>query len=123
MRLQGHHFEIIHRDGQQHFDADAVSRLLHSGDINEARESGSESEEEHLVTMKDIRNLERFFKLQLAQHEVIMASNIREVSVVSPVSTQTDSNPTQTINSELHTAAAVLLTLSNTTPPEANHEL
>jgi hypothetical protein len=111
MKLQGHHFEIIHRDGEQHFDADAVSRILHSGDIKEARESASESEDEHLVTMKDIYNLERFFKLQLEQHQNILASNRKtEAAVVSPPST-----PPTNFN-EIETAATALLELSKTNP-------
>jgi hypothetical protein len=114
MKLQGHHFEIIHRDGQQHFDADAISRMLHSGDINEARESESESEDEHMVTMKDIRNLEKFFKLQLSQHQGSLANSKRETSVVSPspsTPTISELNTTQIRDEEKHEAATALLEL------------
>jgi hypothetical protein len=113
MKLQGHHFEIIHRDGQQHFDADAVSRILHSGDINDARESGSGSEEEHLVTMKDIRNLERFFKLQLSQHQDTLIGTKREISVITPTST---SSPIESNKEEVAAAEALIkLSATNTT--------
>jgi hypothetical protein len=108
MKLQGHHFEIIHRDGQQHFDADAISRILHSGDINEALDSGSGSEEEHLVTTKDIRNLKHFFTLQLSQHQDLLTGKKREISVVTPTSTPSPSTH------EEDTAADALLKLSST---------
>ena len=114
MKLQGHHFEIIHRDGQQHFDADAVSRMLHSGDIKNARESDSESENEHLVTMKDIRNLERFFKLQLTQHQELISGRKREISVVTPTPSsppEPTHNDTSNSTDETHEAANTLLAM------------
>jgi hypothetical protein len=116
MKLQGHHFEIIHRDGQQHFDADAVSRMLHSGDINEARESCSESEDEHLVTMKDIRNLEKLFRLQLSQQSEALTGRKRDISIVSP--TSTPPHTSNIINNtlaedETNAAASALLNLNN----------
>jgi hypothetical protein len=70
MYLQGHHFEIRHRSGEEHFDADAVSRILHSGDIDEALEAAEWTEpDDKEVTIKDLRNLHRLLKLQLSQLE------------------------------------------------------
>jgi hypothetical protein len=66
MCLQGHHFDILHRNGEEHFDADAVSRILHSGDIQEAQEAVDiEKDDDKLVTMKDIHLLNRLLQLQL----------------------------------------------------------
>ena len=66
MCLQGHHFDILHRNGEEHFDADAVSRILHSGDIQEAQEAVDiERDDDKLVTMKDIHLLNRLLQLQL----------------------------------------------------------
>jgi len=70
LALQGHHFDIIHRNGEEHFDADAVSRILHSGDIQvaqEAMEVGFDVSKE--VTMKDIYNLNRLLSLNLSQFQ------------------------------------------------------
>jgi len=65
MCLQGHHFDILHRNGEEHFDADAVSRILHSGDIQEAQEAVDiEDDYDKTVTMKDIRLLNRLLQLQ-----------------------------------------------------------
>jgi len=65
MCLQGHHFDILHRNGEEHFDADAVSRILHSGDIQEAQEAiDIENDYDKEVTMKDIRLLNRLLQLQ-----------------------------------------------------------
>ena len=65
MCLQGHHFDILHRNGEEHFDADAVSRILHSGDIQEAQEAVDiEDDYDKEVTMKDIRLLNRLLQLQ-----------------------------------------------------------
>jgi hypothetical protein len=65
MCLQGHHFDILHRNGEEHFDADAVSRILHSGDIQEAQEAVDiENDYDKEVTMKDIRLLNRLLQLQ-----------------------------------------------------------
>ena len=65
MCLQGHHFDILHRNGEEHFDADAVSRILHSGDIQEAQEAVDiEDDYDKAVTMKDIRLLNRLLQLQ-----------------------------------------------------------
>jgi hypothetical protein len=118
MKLQGHHFEIIHRDGQQHFDADAVSRMLHSGDINEARESESESDDEHLVTMKDIKNLQRFFTLQLEQQTGSPIDRKRDAAVVSPspptLPIATSNSAETSVDDETHIAAQTLLELKQT---------
>ena len=66
MCLQGHHFDIIHRNGEEQFDADAVSRILHSGDIQDAQEAVDiEDDNDKSVTMKDIRLLNRLLQLQL----------------------------------------------------------
>ena len=66
MCLQGHHFDILHRNGEEHFDADAVSRILHSGDIQEAQEAVDiENDDDKAVTMKDIYLLNRLLQLQL----------------------------------------------------------
>ena len=65
MCLQGHHFDIQHRNGEEHFDADAVSRILHSGDIEEAQEAVDiDNDYDKEVTMKDIRLLNRLLQLQ-----------------------------------------------------------
>ena len=66
MCLQGHYFDILHRNGEEHFDADAVSRILHSGDIQEAQEAVDiEDDDDKAVTMKDIHLLNRLLQLQL----------------------------------------------------------
>ena len=79
MNLQGHHFAIEHRNGNEHFDADAVSRILHSGDIIEARTAEEIYEEEdRLVSMKDINNLVRLLRLQLIQAKLIEDASTEE---------------------------------------------
>ena len=66
MCLQGHYFDILHRNGEEHFDADAVSRILQSGDIQEAQEAVDiEDDYDKSVTMKDIYLLNRLLQLQL----------------------------------------------------------
>jgi hypothetical protein len=40
--LQEYHFDLIHRSGQQHLDADAISRLLHFADIPRRVEDASD---------------------------------------------------------------------------------
>ena len=68
MHLQGHHFDIFHRNGEEHFDADAISRILHSGDIEEAQEvADMELPDDKEVTMKDLRNLNKLLQLRLTQ--------------------------------------------------------
>ena len=70
LSLQGHHFDIIHRNGEEHFDADAVSRILHSGDIEVARDAAeADGEEDRGVTMKDIHNLNRLLTLNISQYQ------------------------------------------------------
>ena len=82
MCLQGHHFDILHRNGDEHFDADAVSRILHSGDIQEAQEAVDiEDDDDKAVTMKDIRMLNRLLQLQY-----LGAANARgDPDVVMPI--------------------------------------
>ena len=68
MHLQGHHFDILHRNGEEHFDADAISRILHSGDIDEAQEvADMDLPDDKEVTMKDLRNLNKLLQLRLTQ--------------------------------------------------------
>ena len=68
MHLQGHHFDIFHRNGEEHFDADAISRILHSGDIDEAQEvTDMDIPDDKEVTMRDLRNLNRLLQLRLTQ--------------------------------------------------------
>jgi len=68
MHLQGHHFDIFHRNGEEHFDADAISRILHSGDIDEAQEvADMDLPDDKEVTMKDLRNLNKLLQLRLTQ--------------------------------------------------------
>jgi len=70
MHLQGHYFDIAHRNGEEHFDADAVSRILQSGDIEEALEAAdTEEPDDKEVTIRDLRNLNQMLKLQLSQFE------------------------------------------------------
>jgi hypothetical protein len=69
MYLQGHYFDIIHRNGEEHFDADSVSRILQSGDIDEALEAADLDEpDDKEVTMRDLKNLNTLLKLQLSQY-------------------------------------------------------
>ena len=75
MYLQSHYFGILHRSGEEHFDADAVSRILHSGDIDEALEAADWPEDnDKEVTVKDLRNLHRLLKLRMTQLEQIKAN-------------------------------------------------
>jgi hypothetical protein len=68
MHLQGHHFDIFHRNGKEHFDADAISRILHSGDIDEAQEvTDMDIPDDKEVTMRDLRNLNKLLQLRLMQ--------------------------------------------------------
>jgi hypothetical protein len=70
MTLQGHYFDILHRSGDEHFDADAVSRILHAGDIDEANEAAELHDyDDKSVTLKDLHNLNLMLKLQLTQFE------------------------------------------------------
>jgi len=69
MYLQGHYFDIIHRNGDEHFDADAVSRILQSGDIDEALGAVDLAEpDDKEVTMRDMKNLSTLLQLQLTQY-------------------------------------------------------
>ena len=69
MYLQGHYFDIIHRNGDEHFDADAVSRILQSGDIEEALEAADmEEPDDKEVTMRDLKNLNTLLQLRLGQY-------------------------------------------------------
>ena len=68
MSLQDHHFDILHRNGEEHFDADAVSRILHSGDIELARNAYDKDEDlNRVVTLRDIELLNKMLELQVAQ--------------------------------------------------------
>jgi hypothetical protein len=41
-------FDILHRNGETHLDADAISRLLHFDDIAETHEMAKESDVDDL---------------------------------------------------------------------------
>ena len=90
MCLQGHHFDILHRNGEEHFDADAVSRILHSGDIQEAQEAVDiEDDYDKTVTMKDIRLLNRLLQLQY----LAIANARGDPEVVMPINKE--ANPSK----------------------------
>ena len=83
MYLQGHYFDILHRSGEEHFDADAVSRILQSGDIDEALQAADMDEpDDKEVTMKDLKNLNTLLKLQLAQHGYLRKSKDSGTGVI-----------------------------------------
>ena len=130
MNLQGHHFAIEHRNGDEHFDADAVSRILHSGDILEARAAEEiETEESRLVTMKDIHNLTHMLKLQLTQLNVVQEMNKKielekaklKSNPICPDFPHCSHSPdyeevtASEIAQEIENAAQSLLNISNTT--------
>ena len=117
MSLQAHHFDIVHRNGDEHFDADSISRILHSGDIEEARLGEEESvDDERLVTMKDVRNLERLFKLRISNLSPFLLPTQSDkekptVQVVTPaVSPRSDDSVPA---NETQMAVEALLTLAD----------
>ena len=90
MCLQGHHFDILHRNGEEHFDADAVSRILHSGDIQEAQEAVDiEDDYDKAVTMKDIRMLNRLLQLQY----LAIANSKGDPTVTMPINKDVKNYP------------------------------
>jgi hypothetical protein len=105
LSLQGHHFDIIHRNGEEHFDADAVSRILHSGDIEIAREAmDADGDGERGVTMKDIHNLNRLLSLNIAQY-----NKSKEVEETRTNEKRIDSEISRQIKEGIAEASSMLL--------------
>jgi hypothetical protein len=105
LSLQGHHFDIIHRNGEEHFDADAVSRILHSGDIEIAREAmDADGDVERGVTMKDIHNLNRLLSLNIAQY-----NKSKEVEQTRTNEKRIDSEISRQIKEGIAEASSMLL--------------
>ena len=119
MLLQGHRFEIVHRNGEEHYDADAVSRILHSGDIQEARFGEDEtSDDDRLVTMKDIRNLEYMFRLQLSHRSQLPTAEQGKKTESQALTVTPVTSPREQIDHEELQAAETLLVLAK---PDTNN--
>ena len=84
MSLQDHHFDIIHRNGEEHFDADAVSRILHSGDIELARNAYDKDEDlNRVVTLKDVELLNKLLELQVEQLKTLLPQSEGKIDMTS----------------------------------------
>jgi hypothetical protein len=67
LQLQDYDFEILHRNGTDHLDADAISRLLHFEDIKGTYDIAQELDVDDLTgpaTENDLRHIVQLFKLQ-----------------------------------------------------------
>ena len=65
--MQDYDFEILHRNGTDHLDADAISRLLHFEDIQGTYDLASELDVDDLTgpaSSQDLLHLLQLFKLQ-----------------------------------------------------------
>jgi hypothetical protein len=84
LQLQDYDFEILHRNGIDHLDADAISRLLHFDDIEGTYGMAKDMNVDDLsgpATGKDLRHLVQLYKLQQFMKQRSLTLLQKEVSL------------------------------------------